>query len=342
MTQISESSIEPAANGETSGEQEYTINISLLPSESGIRLDMILHRRYPAYSRNSWQERIRDGNVFVNEEVVRPSRKCREGDTVTFSFTKKQEADVNSDYGILLEDDHVLVIDKPSNLPVHPSGNYYKNTLLYLLKEKYGPDFVAHFVHRLDRETSGVLLMAKTPADSAFLQKTFLDHRVRKEYLVAVEGIFDSYIDACGYITYDKESIIRRKRRFHLSSDIYNSGKAPDDGETSRTELFPEKINRSEKISLIRARIHTGRTHQIRATLFSLGYPIIGDRIYGIDENLYISLLEDGDEDNDISRLRLRHTALHSTLLEFPHPDGGTRIIESPLPDQIKNLFENS
>lgn len=309
-------------------------------NENGIRLDRVLHRRTPSIGRTEWQKRIRNGDVFVNGLPARPSRKCHEGDEITFGYLRRPEPEVNRNYGILMEDEHILVLDKPPNLPLHPSGSYFKNTLYFILKETYGEDFTVHYVHRLDRETSGVLLLAKSPKDSAILQKAFIGRTVRKEYLAIVEGRLEDYIDARGFLQSDETSPIRRKRKFVYAPDDYDSLKIPRNSESSRTEIYPLEYNEKSNISLVRALLHTGRTHQIRATLFSLGYPMVGDRIYGVDDTIYIRLLEDAETDLDRNRLRITRTALHSNLLEFPHPGTDELVtVKSPIPADMKTLM---
>ena len=178
----------------------------------------------------------------------------------------------------------MLVIDKPTNLPVHPSGVYHRNTLHALLKKKYGDDFTAHFAHRLDRETSGVLVMARNRSAAATLSRSFRANLIGKEYLVLVEGDFPEYLDARGVILYDKDSVVRKKRKFVPEGELVEHGEARSPGDIrvgldqeARTEFHREK--QIAELTLLRAVLHTGRTHQIRCTLCSLGYPVVGDRL---------------------------------------------------------------
>jgi 23S rRNA pseudouridine955/2504/2580 synthase/23S rRNA pseudouridine1911/1915/1917 synthase len=304
--------------------------------ESGIRLDRLLGVRFEFYNREKWQNRIRGGEVLVDGERKRPSSRMRQGQTVEFTYRKKKEPDINSNYDIIHEDDAILVIDKPANLPVHPSGVYFHNTLSSLLKLRYGEGFIAHFAHRLDRETSGVLLLAKNPENAKIMHRTFLSSRVHKEYVTFVFGNFPEYIDASGILIRDARSEIRKKRRFIPTMAIPDTGVL--EAETARTEFF--LIKRLNNMSLLRAVLHTGRTHQIRASLLGLGFPVVGDRLYGVDDRLYLKFIDRGESDED--RLILGHTrvALHCRLMEFPHPTKGEIVrFESPLPEDLRALI---
>ena len=308
--------------------QKKIVSFKILDSESGLRLDLLLSRKYGRVNRATWQERIRKGEVLLNHGVVRPSRNVQTGDTLTFSFEKPEEPPVTLEYGVLYEDDELLAVDKPSNLPVHPSGVYNKHTLYFLLKERFGEKLPVRFVHRLDRETSGAILVAKSKGAASAMQRAFQSGSVRKEYLVLVEGGFPEYLDARGILEKDERSPVHKKRKFILTG----RDRAP-----VRTEFFC--LGTKGDLSLLRARLHTGRLHQIRATLCSLGYPVVGDRLYGIDDRLYLRFINDEETELDRRRLRMGRTALHSRLLEFAHPKTGAPVsLTSPLPKDMASL----
>ncbi len=340
-------------NVDRTEEVELTGTVDAEGFDNGLRLDRVLQRRFPRLTRSHWQERIRSALVLVNGEVVRPSRRIQTGDRISFQYTKKAEPSIRRDFTILYDDEHFLAIDKPPNLPLHPSGNYFKNTLYFLMKEKMGVDFVVRFVHRIDRETSGVLLLARSSEAAHLMQRQFQSRSVVKEYFALVEGQFPEYLDARGYLTGCKKSRVRRKRCFHSDASEYENGDVPAGGESARTEFLrlrhragvePVTLQHGEisaSISLLKARLHTGRNHQIRATLCSLGYPMVGDRIYGYDETLYEKFLEDRESEEEKKMLRMNRTALHSSLLEFTHPFTQERIkIKSPMPEDMKELAE--
>lgn len=315
--------------------------------EAGVRLDLLLHRKYPMVGRAIWQLRIKNGDVLLNDRITRPSRRGQYGDVIEIRYFRKKEPEVNRNYKIIYEDDAIIVVDKPPNLPIHPSGIYFQNTLYMLIMDRYGDDFTAHFINRIDRETSGLLLMAGSPENAAYLQKVFRTDLVRKEYLVIVEGRFENELDTIGWITSDRTSEVNKKRAYipDPSVDPEKNPVHPDDpqAQSCRTEFIPERYDPGENISLIRCRIHTGRMHQIRATLQSLGYPVVGDRLYGIDDRLYLKMIRDEETQEDLRRLRISRTALHSHTLSIPHPVTKRSVsFTSPLPEDMERLFRKT
>jgi len=309
-------------------------SIMVREEESGMRLDRLLTLKFPVINRDEWQNRILEGMVLVESKKTKPSRKLHANETVDFFYNKRKEPDVNFNVKILFEDESLLILDKPSNLPVHPSGIYYNNTLHGFLKEKYGDGHISRFAHRLDRETSGIIITAKTGNDASILQKAFFDGEIYKEYTVFAEGKFPEYKNAEGILTQDEKSAVRKKRKFIDGGTVHEN----KNGETARTEFFLESYKKNT--STLRAILHTGRMHQIRATLCSLGFPVVGDRLYGVDENLYLNLISGKKSDSDLEKLRMNRTALHCRTMEFKHPADGRLIrIESPLPEDMQNFM---
>lgn len=135
--------------------------ILITEDHHNIRIDRFLSENYKHISRSQWQERIEMGNVLVNEKKTRCSYLLKMNDKITFFYSKKSEPNINKEFKIIYEDEDLIVIDKPPNLPVHPSGNYKQNTLYSLLKEKYNYEY-CHPIHRLDRETSGLIIFGKS------------------------------------------------------------------------------------------------------------------------------------------------------------------------------------
>ena len=310
-----------------------TQQLSVEPSRTGQRLDRLLSETYPWVARATWQERIRAGTVLLNARNVRPSRSVQTGDLIEFQFDVGPEPEVRRDYQIVHRDTGFLVIDKPPNLPVHPSGVYNQNTLLNLLRNDYGPQFHAGFVNRLDRETSGLMIVATNAGSARAFQTLLKAGQIEKEYQVLVFGQFPDYMDATGFIGKKDGAIVRKKQEFRSRAFV--------DSKSCRTEFFRESLH--DDLSLVRARLHTGRMHQIRATLCSLGFPVVGDRLYGPDENMYLRFIHDEETEADRNCLRMQRTALHSKRLHFLHPVNGKAIIEitSPLPNDIRALTES-
>lgn len=320
------------------------------PEEIGQRLDQWLAARFPAWPRNAWQERIRQQLVRVNGEAARASRRLRAGDWIEYSFHERTEPEVARNYSILFEDESLLAINKPANLPVHPSGIYQKNTLLTLLREDRGPSFEGHLVHRLDRETSGVLVLAGNASVARRLQQDFQEGAVTKLYLAIVEGQFPDELDARGWLHPDPDGPVQKKRAFHPKHHQAQAAaemaatKAPFQrvewaAVQSAHTHFRRRLYHAG-LSLLECRLFQGRMHQIRATLQSLGYPMVGDRLYGVDPGIYLRLIEDNESEADRLRLRLGRTALHAWRLTLPHPQSGAPLpLEAPLPEDMAALF---
>ena len=330
--------------------REHKIRVE--PDEHGRRLDAVLVGRYPRLNRAAWQDRIREGHVLIGAHQPRAGRKMKHGEEILFRFEAGPEPDVDESYSILFEDGDLLVINKPGDLPVHPSGTYNENTLYGLLRRDRGLDFVAHFAHRLDRETSGVLVLGKHPKSARLLGRAFLEGAVRKEYLAVVEGCPQPYLDARGFLSRDPGSQVFRKRQFVPGEEQPASAQAaPPPGNRlardrpvfCRTEFrnLQSRVLREsgDVLSLVYARLHTGRLHQIRATLCSLGFPLVGDRLYGVDDSMYLRLINDAETDEDRRRLRISRSALHCRRIVLAHPGTGQRIsFRAPLPAEIGAL----
>ena len=242
----------------------------------------------------------------------------------TSALPADAEPPVLRSVGILHEDDDLLVADKPGNLPCHPGGRYCGNTLLHILRARGGDVGNLRIINRLDRETSGIVLVAKTDAMVRSLAGQFRRHTAQKEYTVLVHGAFPAHLEARGWLLPDTGSAIRKKRRFV-------TGDAPPTPGAESAETDFELVEARDGISRVLARPRTGRTHQIRATLFSLGFPVVGDKIYGLDETFFLRFIADALTDADRARLMLPRQALHASALTVVI-DGARRTFTSPPP----------
>lgn len=218
---------------------------------------------------------------------------------------------VNVDVRWVYEDARMMVLDKPADLPVHSSGAYHEHTLEALLK-RLRPGNTIHLVSRLDRETEGLVLVAKDPEMAAILGKA----RKEKRYQVLVEGDFpEGRFCAVGEIhRLQTPPVYSMRRLFHaeLRTDL------PEQlSEDRGAATWLQRIGDGPwpKTSLLEATLVTGRTHQIRATLHTLGYPVVGDKIYGPDPECFLRLREDALTETDWKALRLPNQALRSVEL---------------------------
>ena len=244
-------------------------------NEAKLRLDQFLAKRLPEYSRSRLQQLIRSGFVRLNKQTTRPRQIVRGGDKIDLRQPPVEKIDLQPEpipLEILFEDNALIVINKPAGLTVHPGAGQREHTLVNALlshcatlsgiggKERPG------IVHRLDKETSGCLVVAKDDMAHRELSKQFAARTVKKIYLALVAGKLRK---AAGII---EENIGRHpvhRQRMRVTSVR---------GRTAKTEY--RVIRSSEQASLIECLLHSGRTHQIRVHLHHLGHPVLGDKVY--------------------------------------------------------------
>ena len=292
-------------------------------------LVQFLAGRFTYRTIEEWFERINSGEITLNGKPVSPEYILQMHDCIEYHPQDIPEPPARKDYRIIFEDESILVIDKPGNLCVHPSGPFYQNTLWYLLRQNY-PHI--HFVNRLDRETSGLLLAAKSPEAARKIAET--DAVSNKTYLAVVHGKFTEKIDAAGFLV-SANSVIRKKRQFIKE----NPEELP--GETSVTYLSPEKSG--ENFSLVRAVLGTGRTHQIRATLYSLGFPLVGDKLYGVNENFFLKQKSEDFTPEELAQLILKRQALHAESFTLIHPATGEKMyFSAPIPGELQSFVNKN
>ncbi len=236
------------------------------------------------------------------------------------------EPEVDNRITIIYEDEWFVAVDKTGNLPVHPAGRYFNNTLVALLEERYGRK--VYPLHRLDRETSGIILLAFDGQNGGVLSAMLA--KGSKEYLALVYGAFpDEEIIIDLPLGRDSESAVNKKRKAW-----------PGGNEPAATRL--QKVLTAGDISLIRCFPETGRLHQIRAHLLAAGYPIVGDKLYGRDETAFLTFIEHGLTADLAERLILPRQALHAARLVFLHPHTKKEMdLLAPLPEIFTELIRS-
>lgn len=302
-------------------------SVVITPHEAGLRLDMWLADRFTYRSRRQWQACVRRGEIQLNGRAAKPANILQTGDHVLYDIPEAAEPEVDDHIDILFDDDDVQVLAKSGNLPCHPGGRYFRHTLWQVLRESL-PD--VHVVNRLDRETSGVVLVAKNAATAGAIAAQFSNHSVTKTYLVLVHGEFPEALSAAGSLASDAGSSVRKKRLFR---------EACTDGEWAETEFV--RLASAGGVSLVQAIPATGRLHQIRATLCSLGFPVVGDKLYGLDDQFYLAFIEDALTEGDRAALQMHRQALHAYSLGWRHPVTAQQMSTvAPVPDDMQRLID--
>ncbi len=297
--------------------------------EDGLILLQWIASRYTYHSMEKWKQYINDKRIKINNHTIDPRAVLRSGNIVTYYPEPVIEPWINRDYKVVYEDSDLIVIDKPADLPCHPGGVYYTNTLWYLLMQKY--EYLS-FVNRLDRETSGIMLIAKNKESAAFYFKIMMKREIEKEYLVLVHGLLTNDMDAIGWLIKDSDSKIRRKRKFILDINaIQGDTEGDPDREFSHSSFT--KIKSEDKYSLLNCKIITGKRHQIRATICSLGYPVVGDKIYGLDDSFFFKFVNDTLAEKEWADLVTRNQCLHSFKTTIPMLNGEKKTFTSSPPD---------
>ncbi len=290
----------------------------------GLRLDLYLSKRFSYMSRTAWQREIEDGRVLLNGTVIlNVKKRVLEGDMILYNPRSLEEPEVDFNYSIIFENDNYIAVNKTGNLPVHPSGIFFKNTLVISLEEKLGRKFYP--VHRLDRETSGAILLSRSSEAASAVQRNFSG--VSKEYTAVARGIFPARLSVDTPIGAARNSLIKKKREAYPGAE-----------EEALTRF--ELLSSAENFSLVRAVPVTGRMHQIRVHMKYAGHPILGDKMYSDDETIYIDYVSSGNSDDVVSRAGFLRCALHSSLLVFHDPYENREIrIEAELTEDLKHLI---
>ena len=295
------------------------------------RLDRYLAIRFPYRSRAQWARIIREGRILLDGRSARPGQRLRAGARIDYHPESIPEPEVSADVQVLHEDDWMIAVDKPANLPLHPSGKYFRNTLLSQLLLARGETLDApglRVVHRLDRETSGVVVFGKTVAATRFLAGQFEHRKAAKSYLVLVHGSPPERFSIDAHLGPKRDSLIRK------AVGVVSS----PEGVSAQTEFL--RFASGSDLALLEARPRTGRMHQIRVHLQHAGYPVVGDKMYGLDERFFLKLAAgESLSPEDEARLLLPRQALHAWKLTVMHPrDRAPITFRASLPSDMAEL----
>ena len=305
------------------GSRVFTVETSALSS----RLDAWLHERMPECSRGAIVRWIQDGNILVDGKKVKPSLKPKAGQRIEVNPPPVRSLELVPEamnLEVLFEDEHIIVVNKPPGLVVHPAAGHDTGTLVHGLLhhcegQLSGIGGVARpgIVHRLDQDTSGCIVMAKNDAAHQSLAKQFADRSVFKAYLAVV----------CGHVATTKGTvdapIARHPKQRKLMAVVDGGRHAVTDYEVIQ--------HFSTQATSVKAILHTGRTHQIRVHFKHLGHPLFGDETYGIKATAKLS---------EAIGFQPKRQLLHAWKLSFVHPVTNQKVeLEAPIPEDVEEAL---
>jgi 23S rRNA pseudouridine1911/1915/1917 synthase len=310
-----------------------TIDVRLEATQAGWRLDRALATAVPTLSRERLKALIRSGAVETGGAAVRdPATKVKGGEDYRIIVPEPRPAHNEAQdipLTIAFEDDHLLVVDKPAGLVVHPAAGNLDGTLVNALLHHCGGSLsgiggVARpgIVHRIDKDTSGLLVVAKTDVAHEGLAKQFAAHSVDRRYLALVSGVPTTgggSVDAA----LARSPTNRKKIAIVDAKDLARRGK--------RAVTHWKRLEILQDAALIECRLETGRTHQVRVHMASIGHPLLGDPVYGRSGKTQSKLLNE---------LGFHRQALHAAELGFTHPVTKSRLsFSSPMPPDMQELI---
>ena len=310
------------------------------PGQSLIRIDKFLMDRLPNATRTKLQDGIHNGFVKVNDKTIKPNYKVHPNDVIVVALPEPpRDTDVkpeNIPLNIVFEDDHLLVVNKPAGMVVHPAYQNWTGTLVNALTYHFqnlpqmpGNDGRPGLVHRIDKDTSGLLVVAKTETAITQLAKQFFDHSIQRTYNALVWGEMDP---PEGTINVNVGRSLKDRR----------VTVAFPDGDMGRTAITHYKMVQSYRyVSLIECRLETGRTHQIRAHMKYLHHPIFNDVLYGGDEIIKGTIFSKYKQFIDNCFKIIPRQALHAKTLGFVHPATKKWVqFDSELPEDFTQVIE--
>ena len=318
------------------------LNIKVDRGQEPVRIDKFLVQRIEKASRNKIQHAIEAGRVLVNNKQVQPNHKIKPNDEIVVYSDKEAHGEnivpEKMDLNIFYEDDDLLIINKPPGMVVHPASGNYTGTLIngvaYYLQQKnasISEETLPRFglVHRIDKNTSGLMVLAKTEKAVTSLAKQFFDHTVKRQYIALVWG--DMTNDSGTVIAH-----VGRHRRFRKLFDAYPEG---DHGKEAVTHY--KVLERFGYTTLLQCVLETGRTHQIRVHFSYIKHPLFNDETYGGDKIVKGTVFSKYKQFVENCFAICPRHALHAKTIGFIHPTTGKEILfESELPDDMKMLIE--
>ena len=294
----------------------------IFTGEDKIRIDLYLTQKEIYPSRSQIRNLITQGKIKVNGNPVKPSYILKNGDVIDLALPENKELKVKAEtipLDIIYEDEYLVVVNKPADMIVHPAGKICSgtlvNALLYYCKDSLsgiGGVIRPGIVHRLDKNTSGLMVVAKNDFTHLELSKQIKEHQVTKKYLALVHG---SLKDDSGIIDAPIGRSLKNRKKMAVTVE----------GKSREAITHFKALKRFSGYTLVEATLHTGRTHQIRVHLAFIGYPIVGDQLYG----------------HKRQGININRQALHSYVLGFVHPSSKKYMeFSAPLPKDMQELID--
>ncbi|MDT8446346.1 MAG: RluA family pseudouridine synthase [bacterium] len=273
------------------------------------RLVDFLCRRFPYQDRAGWVAAVEKGAISIDGELSSPDLILETGMVVGYERPRESEPAVDKTYRILYQDQAIIAVEKSGNLPIAESGRYYRNVLIEILKETLGLE-VLHQVHRLDRETSGVLVVAKSPEVATLLGEQFFKGIPQKRYQTVLVGEMPL-----------EEVLVEqpiKKVKPQGPGTVRIRQVVDPEGKTAKTLFRP--IKAAGGLTLAEVELFTGRTHQIRVHAEYLGFPVLGDKLYGQTDEQFLKWFKGEEQPNFGEFGPIDRQLLHASRLELNHP----------------------
>jgi 23S rRNA pseudouridine1911/1915/1917 synthase len=313
------------------GSPRIVERVLLVPPElAGLRLDHFVKTQITRLSRTKIQQIIADQLRRSDGYAPKPATIVAANERWVIRRPARQEPPCPRTFTVVHEDARILVVDKPALLPVHASAKFYFNTLTRVLSERYPDEPELQICHRLDRETSGCLVVARDREAAIVVKQAFSSKTaVQKEYLAVVHG----------QPPWDEQHVLDTPLRLAQPGDatrLPHIRMLPGSGLPAITKV--KVLRRGTHHAVVRCTLVTGRQHQIRAHLAHAGYPIVGDKLYAHGDDAFIRFCDEGLVPELANLFVLPRHALHAARVVFPHPEGHLVTAEAPLPPDLVAL----
>lgn len=315
------------------------VELTVQMKTAGMRLDQYLVMQFPDFSRSIIQKAIEADSVTINELPIKRSTKVKQGDRVRIWLPEPARPDPvpeNIPLEILYEDEYLAVVNKPYNMVVHPARGNWSGTLVNALAfhfkdhlSKLNGEYRPGIVHRLDRDTSGAILVAKEEKTHRDLGMQFETRKIFKEYVAITQGLLD------------RDSDYIERRIGHHPHDRIRMIVTDDEVKGKEACTYYEVEERFRGYTLVRCQPRTGRTHQIRVHLASIGCPVLADKVYSGRDAFKMSDLLARSASEGEDEVLIQRQALHAQRLRFIHPRTLKPIaVEAPLPAEFVRTLE--